>query len=68
MRRLRDYRKAARLTQAELAFRVGVKREHITRLEKGETNGSVSLWLRIQEALKLSSKALIDAMEEKEDT
>ena len=63
MRKLRAYRKAARLSQSELAARVGVSREHITRLENGSTQGSVTLWLEIQSALKLSSKALLDAME-----
>lgn len=66
MIKLRDYRKRAGLSQCELAELVGVKRVHIARLETGRTNGSVSLWLRIQDALHLSSKALLDAMSKKE--
>lgn len=67
MKKLHDYRKRARMTQAELAELVGCKRVNITRLETGVINGSVSIWLRIQDALKLSSKELLDAMKNKED-
>lgn len=67
MKKLRDYRKRARMTQAELAELVGCKRVNITRLEAGAINGSVSIWLRIQDALKLSSKELLDAMKDKEE-
>lgn len=67
MKKLRDYRKRARLTQAELAEMVGCKRVNIARIETGVINGSVSLWLRIQDALKLSSNELIDALKDKEE-
>lgn len=67
MKRLALYRKAAGFTQAELAFRVGVRRLQICRLEAGQTNGSVSLWMRIQEVLGLSPSEIVDAMRNKED-
>ena len=68
MKRLRYYRKRAGLTQTELAELVGCKRVNITRIETGAINGSVSIWLRIQEALKLSSKQLLDALKDEEES
>ena len=41
--RLREYRQARGLDQAELAALVGVRRETIGRLEKGQYNPSLKL-------------------------
>ena len=41
--RLREYRQAKGLDQAELAALVGVRRETIGRLEKGQYNPSLKL-------------------------
>lgn len=53
---LRDARKAAGMTQQQLAERIGKKREYIAMLEKGETDMQLSTFLIITEAvgLKLS--------------
>jgi len=48
---LRKYRQLAGLTQEELAARVGVRRETITRLEAGRYNPSLKLAVDISRAV-----------------
>jgi DNA-binding XRE family transcriptional regulator len=48
---LLDTRKEARLTQAELAKRIGVNKSYISRIEKGITVPSVATFYRIAAAL-----------------
>ena len=48
---LRDTRKEARLTQAELAKRIGSDKSYISRIEKGITVPSVATFYRIAAAL-----------------
>jgi transcriptional regulator with XRE-family HTH domain len=49
-----DARRNARLTQAELAERVGVDKSYISRVEKGATIPSVATFYRIINALGLT--------------
>jgi DNA-binding XRE family transcriptional regulator len=58
---LLDARKNARLTQGELAGRIGVDKSYISRIEKGVTVPSVATFYRIVNALGLSVE-LIPAM------
>ena len=51
---LLDARKNARLTQQELAKRIGVNKSYISRIEKGVTIPSVATFYRIVNALGLS--------------
>jgi len=51
---LLDARKNARLTQQELAERIGVNKSYISRIEKGITTPSVATFYRIVNALGLS--------------
>jgi DNA-binding XRE family transcriptional regulator len=51
---LLDARKNARLTQVELAERIGVDKSYISRIEKGVTVPSVATFYRIVNALGLS--------------
>ncbi|MDF2605967.1 MAG: repressor protein [Bacillales bacterium] len=44
---IKEYRAKSNLTQAELARRVGVRRETISFLEKGEYNPSLKLAVKI---------------------
>lgn len=48
---LRDRRKELKMTQQELAEKVGTARSYIARVEKGETDIQVSSFFRIARAL-----------------
>lgn len=48
---LKEKRKERKITQAELAERVGRKREYIALLERGETDMQLSTFLSISNAL-----------------
>jgi transcriptional regulator with XRE-family HTH domain len=50
---LKDRRKKMKLTQQQLADKVGKERSYIARIEKGETDMQVSSLLRIAQALGL---------------
>lgn len=49
-----DARKSAKLTQAELAQRIGANKSYISRIEKGVTVPSVATFYRIVNALGLT--------------
>ena len=51
---LRDTRKKEKVTQQQLAERIGKKREYIALLEQGKTDMQLSTFLRISEALGLN--------------
>lgn len=51
---LLDARKDARLTQAELAARIGADKSYISRIEKGITVPSVATFYRLVNAMGLS--------------
>ena len=48
---IEDARKKARITQAELARRIGSDRSYISRVESGQTEPKVSTFYRIMNAL-----------------
>jgi len=50
----RNIRKRKKITQRELAERIGKKREYVTLLEQGKTDMQLSTFLRISEALGLN--------------
>ena len=50
---LKDRRKELKMTQKQLADKVGKKREYIALLEKGETDMQLSTFLNISQALGL---------------
>lgn len=50
---LREERKERKITQTELAERIGKKREYISMLERGETDMQLSTFLNISMALGL---------------
>lgn len=56
VRKVRDERK---ISQEELAGRVGIHRNHMGRIERGETNPPLSLVEKITKALKTSSQNLL---------
>ena len=50
---LKEVRKKEKVTQQELAEKIGKKREYIALLEKGETDMQLSTFISITEALGL---------------
>ena len=51
---LRDRRKELKMTQKELAEKVGTARSYIARVERSETDMQLSSFLRIADALRIS--------------
>ncbi len=51
---LRDTRKKEKITQKQLAEKIGKKREYIALLEQGKTDMQLSTFLRISQALGLN--------------
>lgn len=58
-KKLQRIRKKIGISQEELAERVGVHRNHIGRIERGETNPSLPLIQKIAKVLKVSGKDLL---------
>jgi HTH-type transcriptional regulator / antitoxin HipB len=50
---LKNARKAAGITQQQLADMIGKKREYVAKLEKGETDMQLSTFIMISEAVGL---------------
>lgn len=57
---LKDYRKAQELTQEETAKRLGVTRQYIGALEKGERKPSLKLLREIAKLYGVKIQKLID--------
>ena len=51
---LKEARKKGKITQKDLAEKIGKKREYIVLLEQGKTDMQLSTFLRISEALGLN--------------
>lgn len=51
---LRERRKELKMTQGELAQKIGTVRSYIARIERGETDMQLSSFLRIAEALHIT--------------
>lgn len=62
--KLREYRQARGLDQAELAALVGVRRETIGRLEKGLYNPSLKLAMDLAKVFGVSVEELFSFQEE----
>ena len=63
--KLRDLRKAKRLTQAELASRAGVTQPYIGALERGDrTNPSAEVVKGLAKGLVVSLARVIEALDE----
>ena len=62
--KLREHRQARGLDQAELAALVGVRRETIGRLEKGQYNPSLKLAMDLAKVFGVSVEELFSFQEE----
>lgn len=62
--KLKEYRAKYNLKQGELAVRVGVKRETIIRLEKGQYNPSLKLAMDIAKVFETSVEELFEFMDD----
>lgn len=56
---IRRLRKAAQLTQEELAAEVGVDMRYLGGIERGQENPSLAVVARIAKALRVSASALL---------
>ena len=63
--KLKEYREAKGLKQADLAELVGVRRETIVNLEKGKYNPSLSLAFRLARYFGLPIEQIFDDSEER---
>jgi transcriptional regulator with XRE-family HTH domain len=59
--RVRDLREKRRMTQAELASRIGVTFQQVQKYEKGTNRMAATRLLRIAQALDVSAASLIGA-------
>lgn len=57
--RIRQYRKAMRLSQEALADRVGISLPHMSHIETGNTKLSLQVLVAIAEALQVSTDSLL---------
>ncbi len=58
-KRIRDLRNIVDMSQSELAFEVGTDKAYISRIERGEVNIGVLLFVKICFALKVTSKEVL---------
>lgn len=64
--RIKDIRKAKKMTQAELSRLVGVSTAYITMIENGDRDMDTSLMRRIAQALKVKPYELLPVEEQPE--
>lgn len=55
---LKQARKAAGLTQQQMADRLGVGLRHYQKIEAGETNGSFEVWDALEDFLEIHQRKL----------
>ena len=64
---LRNARKAAGMTQQELADKLGIGLRHYKKIERGETLGSISLWDDLEDITGINQRVLREIHPDTED-
>ncbi len=59
-RNIAKFRKAAKLSQNELAEKLNISREHLAKIETAKRNVSLKLLFRLCSCLNISEKDLFD--------
>jgi transcriptional regulator with XRE-family HTH domain len=58
-KRIRDIRNNVAMSQSELAFEIGTDKAYVSRIERGEVNIGILLFIKICTALKVKPDDLI---------
>lgn len=65
--RLKEYRAKIDINQYEMGKRVGVSRQTISQIERGDYSPSVTLALKIAKVFEVPVEAIFEYEEEKDD-
>lgn len=65
--KLKQARKAAGMTQQQLADKLGIGLRHYKKIERGETLGSISLWDDLEDLLGVNQRVLREIHPDTED-
>ena len=65
---LQAARKAAGMTQQAMADKLGVGLRHYTKIESGETLGSIPLWDDLEDLLEVNQRVLREIHPDREDS
>lgn len=64
---LRNARKAAGMTQQQVADKLGIGLRHYKKIERGETLGSISLWDDLEDITGINQRVLREIHPDTED-
>ncbi len=62
---MKEKRLGLKMTQAQVAEKVGITRAHYTKIERGSKNPSLPVWFRLKKLLKLEDEEFQNEPEEK---
>lgn len=65
---LQTARKAAGLTQQEMADRLGIGLRHYKKIESGETLGSIEIWDELEDLFSVHQRVLREMSPDKADS
>jgi transcriptional regulator with XRE-family HTH domain len=57
---IKKHRSAAKISQEELAARIGVDQAYVSRLEAGDMNATITTLQQVASALSIDLKGLVD--------
>lgn len=59
-KRIRELRKQNRISQSQLAFEIGIRREQIIRIEFGRQSTNIDILKKISDVFEIPLKGLLD--------